>query len=590
MSLSPTMPEEMRGMIRRYRSAFLTVVLLSAMLNMLIIGGSLYMMLVYDSVLPSHSLSSLFGLLGLLILVYAFQGTFDAIRSRILADIAAAFDRRLSRRVQHAMSEAALKGMRLGGDGLTPMRDLESVRSFLAGPGPATLIDLPWILFFIGILSILHFWVGLTALVGGALLVGLTLITNRVTKEPSSQLGAVSAYRGAQADANLRHVEVLTAMGMRGRMLDRWEQVNGYYLAAQNSIGRSVTTLGGISKIGRMLLQSLILTVGAILVIEGKASGGVIFASTILSGRALAPVDQAIANWRGLASARLGWLRLADLLTRVSPAPEHQTVLPKPTKDLRIEQLVVAVPGTQQIVVGGADFTLKAGDGLAIVGPSAAGKSSLARALIGLWAPVRGSVRLDGATLDQWDADTLGQSIGYLPQSVELLDGTVAENIARFEPNPSSDKVIAAAQAAGVHDMIVALPQGYETPVGQDGRSLSGGQQQRIGLARALYGDPFLVLLDEPNSNLDAEGDVALSHAILGIRARGGIVVLVAHRPAALNHINYVLVMQNGRMQAVGPRDEILQQITGRPQSGGTVTSTLKANDRSSGGHLAEVA
>lgn len=564
MTSVASLPEEMRGLVRRYRGAFLTVVLLSAMLNLLILAGSLYMMLVYDSVLPSHSLSSLFGLFLLLLAVYAFQGAFDAMRSRILGDVAAGFDHALARRVQRAMSDASLRNGGRAGDGLAPMRDLESVRSFLAGPGPAILIDLPWMIFFIGVLMMLHVWVGVTALVGGALLVGLTLVTNRVTKEPTERLSSASAWRGQLAEKNLHHVEMLTAMGMRERMLDRWEQVNAYYLAAQASIARSVSTLGGFSKIGRMLLQSLILTVGAILVIDGKASGGVIFASSILSARALAPVDQAIANWRTLAAARLGWRRLAEVLSIPVAGAAIHTALPKPSRTLTVEQLFVAAPGTGQMVVGGADFTLNAGEGLAIVGPSAAGKSSLARALLGLWPAARGAVRLDGAALDQWRSDALGQHIGYLPQSVELMNGSVAENISRFDPLPSSDKVIAAARAAGVHDMIVALPNGYDTQVGQDGRNLSGGQQQRIALARALYGDPFLVLLDEPNSNLDAEGDSALAHAIRGIRERGGIAVLIAHRPSALANISHVLVMQGGRMQAFGPRDEILQQITAR--------------------------
>lgn len=554
------LPEEIRGLAQRYRGAMLTVILLSAMLNLLILAGSLYMMLVYDSVLPSHSLASLFGLFVLLLIVYAFQGTFDAMRSRMLGDIAAGFDRSLSRRVQRAMSDASLGGIKLG-DGLSPMRDLESVRSFLAGPGPAILIDLPWMLLFFGALMLLHVWIGVTALVGGALLVGLTVITNRVTKAPTERLAQVGAFRGQLAEKNLHHVEMLTAMGMRGRMLDRWEQLNGYYLSAQQSIARSVTTMGGMSKIGRMFLQSLILTVGAILVIDGKASGGVIFASSILSARALAPVDQAIGNWRTLAAARLGIARLADLLARVPEEQPIHTVLPKPSRALSVEQLFVTVPGTQQVVVAGVDFTLRAGDGLAILGPSAAGKSSLARALLGLWPAARGAIRLDGATLDQWRSDALGESIGYLPQSVELLSGSVAENIGRFDPDLSSGKIIAAAQAAGVHEMIVALPQGYETQVGQEGRNLSGGQQQRIALARALYGDPFLVLLDEPNSNLDAEGDAALSRAIKFIRARGGIAILIAHRPSALTNIGHVLHLQDGRMQAFGPKDEILQKL-----------------------------
>lgn len=565
MASAVQVPEEIRGIVRRYRRAFMTVALLSAILNILVLSGSMYMMLVYDSVLPSHSLPSLFGLLILLIVVYAFQGVFDAMRSRILADVGAGFDRAMTRRVQRAMTDAAVFGGRSAGDGLAPMRDLESVRSFLSGSGPSTLIDLPWIAFFMIILLLLHVWLGVTALIGGALLVTLTLITDRVTKKPTERLSMVSAYRNAQAESNLRHAEMLTAMGMRERMLDRWQHINAYYLSAQQGIGRSVTTLGGISKIGRMLLQSVILTVGAILVIDGKASGGVIFASSILSARALAPVDQAIANWRGFASARLGWRRLCDLLNRIPPEPDMQMMLPKPTSELRVEQLVIAPPGTQRVTVQGVDFSLKAGDALAIIGPSAAGKSSLGRALIGVWRPVRGAVRLDGAALDQWPGDTLGQSIGYLPQTVELLEGSVAENIARFEPEPKSEDIIAAATAAGVHEMIVGLPQGYETPVGNDGRNLSVGQQQRIALARALYGQPFLVLLDEPNSNLDADGDAALEKAIASVRERGGIAIVIAHRPSALSNVNLVLVLRDGRVEVMGPRDEVLRKVMSRP-------------------------
>lgn len=564
MASASKMPEEVRGIVRRYRNAFVTVAILSAILNFLVLGGSLYMMLIYDSVLPSHSLPTLFGLLALLVGVYAFQGIFDALRSRILADVGSSFDRAMSHRVQHAMFDSALMGAH-SEDSVGPMRDLENIRTFLTGPGPATLIDLPWILFFIGILMMIQIWTGLTALIGGALLVGLTIVTNRVTKGPMARLGMLTAYRNAQAQSNVRHIEILTALGMRGRMLDRWQQMNDVYLSSQRTIGKSLATLGGISKIGRMLLQSLILTVGAIMVIRGEASGGAIFASSILSGRALAPVDQAIGNWRSLAAARIGWQRLCALLQHVPPRPDIRTILPKPSRELSVEQLYIAPPGGTRMTVQGANFAMKAGDGLAIIGPSAAGKSSLGRALIGIWKPARGAVRLDGASLDQWPGDLLGESIGYLPQTVELLEGTVAENIARFEAEPRSEDVIAAATAAGVHDMIIALPQGYETPVGPDGRELSAGQQQRIGLARALYRDPFLVMLDEPNSNLDAVGDAALERAIGSVRARGGIVIVIAHRPSALTNINLVMVMRDGRVEAVGPRDEVLQKIVSRP-------------------------
>ncbi|MFD1107105.1 type I secretion system permease/ATPase [Sphingobium olei] len=560
-SVASPMPEELRAVVRRYRKAFITVALLSAVLNVLVLGGSIYMMMVYDSVLPSHSLPTLFGLLALLVGVYAFQGVFENFRSGLLSDVGNSLDRTLARRVQRAMTDVALYRGSPAGDGLSPMRDLESVRAWFAGPGPATLIDLPWILFFIGILMLLHFWTGFTALVGGAILVCLTIAINRMVKGPSETASRTSADRYAIAEVGVRHAEVLSALGMRGRLLDRLQQVNTDYLAAQRNMNRSVATLGAMSRIGRMLLQSLILTVGAILVIKGQASGGAIFASSILAGRALAPVDQAIANWKSMIAARAGWQRLSELLAKVPPEPATTNILPRPAVALQVQNLFVAPPGTQQLTVQAADFTLNAGDGLAIIGPSAAGKSSLARALVGVWRPVRGAIRLDGAALDQYPEEVLGRYLGYLPQTVELFEGSVADNIARFDPERTPEDVIHAARAAGVHDMIVGLPNGYETQVGMNGRNLSGGQQQRIGLARALYKDPFFVLLDEPNSNLDSEGDAALERAIAGIRARGGIVIIIAHRPSALANANLVLMMRDGRIEMLGPRVEVLQRL-----------------------------
>jgi len=303
------------------------------------------------------------------------------------------------------------------------------------------------------------------------------------------------------------------------------------------------------------------LTVGAILVIDGKASGGVIFASSMISGRALAPVDAVVANWRSLSLARTGWQRLEELFGRIPLRREPESQLPAPSRRLEVVQLFSGPPGTSSVTLQGVDFKLNAGDALGIIGPSAAGKTTLARAILGIWPALRGSVRLDGAAIDQWDRETLGASIGYLPQTVELLGGTIAENIARFDPSATSAKVMAAAQVAGLHDMIVHLPQGYDTPVGSDGGNLSAGQRQRVGLARALYGDPFLILLDEPNSNLDAEGEAALERAVLAVRARQGIAILIAHRPAALRPTSHVLFMRAGRAEAFGPRDEILAQM-----------------------------
>ncbi|WP_375427154.1 type I secretion system permease/ATPase [uncultured Sphingomonas sp.] len=556
---------ELHAAVARYRTAFITVAVLSAVLNVLLLGGSIYMMLVYDSVLPSHSLPTLYGLLAMIVVVYAFQGLFDTMRQRILSDVASGLDRQLSRRVQLAISEASLRGGRMPGDGLTAMRDLDQVRGFLGGPGPSALIDLPWILFFLAILFLLHVWLGVTALVGALILITLTWITDRRTREPMGQVSQVAAMRNGMADSNLRHVELLTALGMRSRMQERWSEVNNLYLGANDRMARTVGVLGGTSKIFRLLLQSLILTVGAILVIDGRASGGVIFASSILAGRALAPVDSAIANWRGFTAARIGWKRISDLLDRIPGEQAVMTILPRPKAELAVQGLVVVPPGTQRVTVQNADFKLSAGDALGVVGASAAGKTSLGRALIGVWRPARGAVRLDGATLDQWHPDALGEFIGYLPQTVELLDGTVAENIARFDPEPDSAAVIAASEVAGVHEMIVQLPQGYDTSVGSDGSQLSAGQRQRIGLARALYKDPFLVLLDEPNSNLDAAGEVALEGAVRAIRDRGGIAVLIAHRPSALAQVSHVCFMRDGRIEAFGPRDEVLEKITSKP-------------------------
>jgi len=557
---------ELGEAVQSYKNAFMTVALLSAVLNVLLLGGSFYMMLVYDSVLPSHSLPTLFGLLAMIVVVYAFQGLFDNMRSRILSDVANAFARRLSGRVQQAIASSTLAGQRSPGDGLGAMRDLEQIRSFMANGGPSTLIDLPWILFFLAVLFLLHFWLGVTALAGAVVLLLLTLQTNRVTKEPTSQIALIAAHRNNIAETHLRHAELMKVLGMRGRMAARWNAIDQLYLTAQNNVSQSVLTMSGISKIFRLLLQSLILTVGALLVIDGKASGGVIFASSILSGRALAPVDQAIANWRNFSAARIGWKRLAELLDRVPATTLPVTALPAPRSTFQAQQLFVSPPGSNKVIVQGVDFKLEAGMALGIVGPSAAGKSSLGMALIGAWQPARGMVRLDGASIDQWDSDVRGTFIGFLPQSVELLEGTIAENIARFDPDRRSDDVVAAATAANVHDMIVEMPEGYETPVGMDGTALSAGQRQRIGLARALYRDPFVVLLDEPNSNLDADGETALTAAISAVRERGGICIVIAHRPSALANVSHILVMRQGRMEAFGPRDEILEKIIGKPR------------------------
>lgn len=456
--------------------------------------------------------------------------------------------------------------LRAGGqsDALQPLRDLDNLRSFLSGSGPIALFDLPWIPVYLAICFLFHFWIGFAALVGALILIGLTVLAEIWSRRPTQEASHHGLARNGLAEISIRNAEALTAMGMIGRLAARWGEANRRYMASQRRASDVSGGLGAAAKVLRMMLQSAVLAVGAWLVINNQATAGVIIAGSILSARALAPVDLAIANWKGLIAARLSWRRLNKLLAAL-PAQAEVMPLQPPTRSLAVESVSAMPPGRQKTVLQDVSFTLQAGSALGIIGPSASGKSSLARVLVGVWSPLRGNVRLDGAALTQWNGEALGCHIGYLPQDVELLAGTVAQNIARFERDANPDAVIAAAKAAGVHDLIVNLPDGYETEVGEQGTALSAGQAQRIALARALYRDPFLVVLDEPNSNLDAEGDEALAHAILGVRARGGIAVVIAHRPSAIAGVDLVLMLREGRMQAFGPKDEILARVLQRP-------------------------
>ena len=446
------------------------------------------------------------------------------------------------------------------GDGAQPMRDLDTVRGFLSGIGPVALFDLPWMPVYLVICFVFHPYLGLTALTGAIVLVTLTIATELTTRRPTRAATQFAAARNALMDASRRNAEAITAMGMVGRIAQRWSELNRKYVSSSQEASDYAGGLGAMSKVLRLLLQSAILAVGAWLVINQESTPGIIIAGSILGGRALAPVDLAIANWRGFVAARQGWQRLSSLLAHL-PVQAAPMPLQPPVRVLAVQSAAVAVPGSNTIVCQDVNFTLTGGKALGVIGPTASGKSSLARMLVGVWTPVRGSVRLDGASIDQWPPEALGRHVGYLPQDVELFPGNVAQNIARFEDPPNPEAVLAAAQAAGVHDLIVNLPQGYETNVGDHGNALSAGQAQRIALARALYRDPFLVVLDEPNSNLDAEGDEALTRAILGIRARGAIAVVVAHRPSAIAGVDYILVMAKGRQQQFGPKEEVLSRV-----------------------------
>ncbi|WP_409566126.1 type I secretion system permease/ATPase, partial [Methylobacterium sp. J-059] len=541
------------------RTAFVGVAVMSGVVNVLYLTGSFFMLEVYDRVIPSRSVPTLIGLMALALTLYAFQGALEAIRSRILARVGAALDEALSGRVFDLVVRAPLKGA-APGDGLLPLRDLDQIRAFLSGTGPSAFFDLPWLPIYLAVCFLFHPLIGVAALCGALFLAAVTWLTDRATRRPAQAATGHGLRRNGLAEAGRRNAEVLAALGMQGRFQARWAGANRDYMDAQQRNADVAGGLGAVSKVFRMALQSGVLALGAWLVIQGQATAGIIIASSILVSRALAPAELAIANWKGFVQARQSWARLSDLLARI-PAGQPRHGLPAPSRTLTVEAVTIAPPGSQRPVVGEVSFALKAGQGLGVIGPSASGKSSLIRALIGVWPLLRGKVRLDGAALDQWEPADLGPHLGYLPQEAELFAGTIGENIARFDPAASAEAVIAAAQAAGIHEMVLRLTDGYDTRIGEGGAGLSSGQRQRIGLARALYGDPFLVILDEPNANLDAEGENALTRAILGVRARGGICIVVAHRPSALAALDLVLMMADGRAQAFGPKDEVFKRV-----------------------------
>ncbi|WP_437128059.1 type I secretion system permease/ATPase [Pseudorhizobium pelagicum] len=541
------------------RGAFLWIGVFSAFINILALSGSLFMMEVYDRVIPSGSLPTLAGLFTLVAILYLFQGLLDLMRTRLLTRIGASLDQSLGSRVFDAVLGLQLRAPRIG-ESSQPLRDLDIIRSFLSSSGPGAFFDLPWLPFYLGICFIFHPLLGLAVSCGAIFLVFLTLLTEVMSRLPTRETARYSVSRNRMIEMSRRNAEALVAMGMAGRVRQRFEELSRRHIDAQQSTSDTSGGFGGLSKVFRMLLQSAVLAVGAYLVIGQEATSGVIIAGSILSARALAPIDLVISNWKGFSASRQAKERLDKLLALI-PDARDPMLLPAPQFAFAVQGVAATPPEAQKVVVQDVNFVLKPGNGLGIIGPSASGKSSLARLLVGIWSPQRGTIKLDGAPLSQWSSEALGAHIGYLPQAVELLEGTVAENIARFDPAATPDAIIAAAQAAFVHDMVLSLPQGYDTVIGEQGESLSAGQRQRLALARALYGTPFLVVLDEPNSNLDAEGEEALTQAMLGIRDRNGIVIVIAHRPSALGAVDMVLAMAGGRQQAFGPKDEVLSKV-----------------------------
>jgi ATP-binding cassette subfamily C protein PrsD len=536
------------------------VAVFSGVINLLTLSGSLYMLQVYDRVIPSRNVATLVGLSLIVLLAYVMQGYFDALRTRMLSRIGTLFDAGVQEAIHLALATLPLRGVKpvLAQQ---PVRDLDQVRAFLSGIGPTAFLDMPWIPIFLISLFLFHPVIGMTAMIGASAIVVMALLTERQSRGAAQMAMESSAQRQVLADATRQNAEVIRALGMTRRLTARWARANERFLQENVRATDVYANLGAGAKVLRYMLQSAMLGTGAYLVVIGQASGGIMIASSIMMGRALAPIEVALSTWKQLVAARQGIARLREILKTTAAPPLPPVVLPRPRRELWVQDLAVAAPGTDRMIVSNVSFSLKAGMGLALLGASASGKTSLTKALVGVWPAIRGAVRLDGAALGQWSPDDLGRHVGYLPQDVALFDGTVAENIARFDEKATSDAILEAAQVAGAHQMILRLPDGYSTRIGEGGMSLSAGQRQRLGLARAVFGDPFLVVLDEPNANLDADGETALTRAIEILRNGRCIVIVVSHRPSSLSALNMAMVMYEGRAIAFGPREEIFARV-----------------------------
>lgn len=549
---------EIRAARHGQRGAILAAVLFSVGCNLLVLTGPLYMLQVYDRVLGSRSEATLVALTALVVFLFVIMGILDHIRGRIFARIGAAMQERLEPRV----FAAALKRMMTQPDdplARAAQRDLEAMQRFWASPVVVALTDLPWTPAFIALLFLFHPLVGITALTGGAVIVAIALANHAATRAPLQSTADASMAADRMAELMKAEAETIRSLGMTGNAFARWHKARGHALDQSLSAGDKGGAYASMSRTFRLFLQSAILGVGAWLVLRGQMSGGAMIAASILMGRALQPVEQLVGTWPVLDRARTGKQRLAELLSRI-PEDPPRTALPRPRALIEVDALTVVPPGDGVAVLKAVSFNVEPGQAVGVIGPSGAGKSTLARALTGVWKPSAGRIRLDGATLDQYDEDVLGSHIGYLPQRVVLFDGTVAENIARLG-KPDDAAVVAAAKAAAAHEMILRLPRGYDTPLSSMGGRLSGGQIQRIGLARALYGDPVLLILDEPNSNLDNEGSVALNLAISRLKAQGGAAIIMAHRPAAIHECDMLLALDGGMRRAFGPREQVLKGV-----------------------------
>ena len=556
---------EIAAVLLASRAAFASTALFSCLVNILMLTGPLFMLQVYDRVLTSGSVPTLVALTGIVIALYAYYGFLEYLRARILVRIGRRVEEKLRDRVFDSMAEHALR--RTQGIGGQPINDLATIRQFLSGQGPFAFLDMPWVPIYLLVIFLMHWVLGVAAVIAAIVIFILAVWSEKATRGPLAEANSAIVKSSIMTDESRRNSEALHSLGMRGAIRKKWSDVQQLALDHQtvaNDVGGS---LSAASRVLRLMVQSGILALGAYLALQHEISAGAMIAASIIMGRALAPVEQAVASWQQFLGFRKAIERLGTILASV-PAVANRMKLPAPSGKLEVENLIVQMPGTEKPVLHGITFTVEPGKGIGVIGPTGAGKSTLARALVGVMPITRGTVRLDGATHDQRDIDEAGKLIGYLPQDIQLFDGTAAQNIARFDVNADPAKIVQAAQLANVHDLIMRLPKGYDTPLGENGARLSAGQRQRVALARCLFGDPVLFVLDEPNSNLDAEGEAALDRAIRVSMERGASVVVIAHRPSALASIQQILVLSEGRTVALGPRDEILKKVLNRPATG----------------------
>ncbi|OLF53714.1 type I secretion system permease/ATPase [Pseudomonas chlororaphis] len=546
-----------------YKGILISVGCFTALINVLMLVPSIYMLQVYDRVLSSQNETTLAMLSLMVVGFFAFIGLLEVVRSFIVIRIGSQLERRFNLRVYQAAFERNL--LRGEGHAGQSLGDLTHIRQFVTGPALFAFFDAPWFPIYLFVIFLFNTWLGVFATVGAVLLIALAFLNEAMTKKPLGEASGYSQKSTQLATSHLHNAETIQAMGMLGALRKRWFEVHSRFLGLQNQASDTGAVISSLSKTLRLCLQSLVLGLGALLVIKGDMTAGMMIAGSILMGRVLSPIDQLIAVWKQWSSAKLAYQRLDSLLQAFPPSDTAMS-LPAPKGQVGFEQVSAGPPGKRLATLQQVSFNLGAGEVLGVLGASGSGKSTLARVLVGVWPTLAGTVRLDGADIHRWNRNELGPYIGYLPQDIELFSGSIAENIARFQ-DADPQKVVQAAQQAGVHELILRLPQGYDTQLGDDGSGLSGGQKQRVALARALYGQPSLVVLDEPNSNLDTVGESALASAIAQMKAQGTSVVLVTHRSSALAQADKLLVLNEGRLQAFGPSQEVLKALSGQAQA-----------------------